>query len=140
MPEFWSLCYVARNFAYFTSIPVELQWGDDWNDAPYEHNAGEPYNDHRPTPGAARVEHSILKVAFDGDLSTPRDGFDYNSPYSVEDINNKKVPWLMSLEYYQPQESDEEHLAAWGGDSLDDFIKVVTKAGGNVYIPLGFKF
>ena len=66
----WNLCYVERNFAYFTSIPLELQWGDDWNDAPYEHNAGEPYGDHRPTPGAPRAEHSILKVAFDGDLST----------------------------------------------------------------------
>lgn len=140
MSNFWSLCYVDRNFAYFTSIPIELQWGDDWNDAPYEHNAGQPYGDHRPTPGAPLVEHSILKVAFDGDLSTPRDGFDYNSLYSVEDINNKKVPWLKSINYDQPRESDEEHLAAWGGDSLDDFIKVVLKAGGNVYIPLGFKF
>lgn len=135
MPEFWSLCYVARNFAYFTSIPVELQWGDDWNDAPYEHNAGEPYSDHRPTPGAARVEHSILKVAFDGDLSTPRDGFDYNSPYSVEDINRKAAPWLRTYPY-----KEEEVLKIWAGDSLDTFIKVVTKAGGNVYIPLGFKF
>lgn len=136
MPEFWSLCYVDRNFAYFTSIPVELQWGDDWNDAPYEHNAGKPYSDHRPTPGAARVEHSILKVAFDGDLSTPRDGFDYNSPYSVEDINIRKAaPWLRTYPY-----KEEEVLKIWAGDSLDTFIRVVTKAGGNVYIPLGFKF
>lgn len=37
------LCYVSGPFAYFTSKELSEQWGDDWNDAPYEHNAGEPY-------------------------------------------------------------------------------------------------
>ena len=37
------LCYVYGPWAYFTSRPLSEQWGDDWNDAPYEHNAGEPY-------------------------------------------------------------------------------------------------
>lgn len=27
---------------YFTS-DIENQWGDDWDDRPYEHNAGKPY-------------------------------------------------------------------------------------------------
>lgn len=38
----YKLCYVEDNFAYFTN-DFENQWGDDWNDRPYEHNAGEPY-------------------------------------------------------------------------------------------------
>ena len=28
--------------AYFTPLAMEDQWGDDWDDAPYEHNAGSP--------------------------------------------------------------------------------------------------
>ena len=37
------LCYVKGPWAYFTTQPLKKQWGDDWDDAPYEHNAGEPY-------------------------------------------------------------------------------------------------
>ena len=37
------LCYVEGNIAYFTTQDLDKQWGDDWDDAPYEHNAGLPY-------------------------------------------------------------------------------------------------
>lgn len=40
------LCYVDgldTLTAFFTTRPLAEQWGDDWNDAPYEHNAGRPY-------------------------------------------------------------------------------------------------
>ena len=30
---------------YFTS-DMAAQWGDDWDDRPYEHNAGKPYETH----------------------------------------------------------------------------------------------
>ena len=30
---------------YFTS-DMTAQWGDDWDDRPYEHNAGPPYETH----------------------------------------------------------------------------------------------
>ena len=135
MSQFWSLCYINRNFAYFTSISLSLQWGDDWDDAPYEQNAGQPYGDHRPAPEAPYVPHPILKVAFDGNMEPPFTAYEAGS-YSVEDINIRKaVPWLQTYPY-----EDEEVLKIWAGDSLDTFISVVTKAGGNVYIPLGFKF
>ena len=39
----YKLCYIEKNFAYFTTQDLEKQWGDDWDDAPYEHNAGTPY-------------------------------------------------------------------------------------------------
>ncbi len=41
MPE--RLCYVEGSWAYFTTQELKNQWGDDWNDTPYEHNAGDPY-------------------------------------------------------------------------------------------------
>ena len=56
-----ALCYVAGNFAYFTTKPLSEQWGDDWDDAPYEHNAGTPYSPcwhnepgHRNNPNSKR--------------------------------------------------------------------------------------
>lgn len=53
------LCYVDRPWAYFTTQSLSEQWGDDWNDAPYEYNAGPPYSpcwhnepEHRNNPEA----------------------------------------------------------------------------------------
>ena len=39
----YKLCYVSNGVLYFTNKELSEQWGDDWNDHPYEHNAGEPY-------------------------------------------------------------------------------------------------
>ena len=39
-----------EKWAFFTPM-FERQWGDDWNDAPYEHNAGYPYDDYRDETG-----------------------------------------------------------------------------------------
>lgn len=54
-------CYVEGNRAWFTTQSLDKQWGDDWNDAPYEHNAGRPYEpcwhnepSHRSNPGVSR--------------------------------------------------------------------------------------
>ena len=41
--EEYKLCYVDGNKAWFTNN-FEKQWGDDWNDRPYEYNAGLPYD------------------------------------------------------------------------------------------------
>lgn len=88
------------HFAYFTRLNLLDQWGDDWNDVPYEHNADEPYED---------TEGDIIKVPFafigqddgEGYFSTypleyklPKDYGGGNSPWSVEDINLGAVPWL----------------------------------------------
>lgn len=55
------LCYVDGQRAYFTTAKLADQWGDDWDDALYEHNAGEPYTpcwhnepQHRNNPDAKR--------------------------------------------------------------------------------------
>jgi len=56
------LCYVSPPWAWFTSLPVEEQWGDDWDDAPYQHNAGRPYSEEGVT---------LEKVGFDGPLFAP---------------------------------------------------------------------
>ena len=43
MKKEYKLCYVEGQKAWFTDN-FEKQWGDDWNDKPYECNAGEPYD------------------------------------------------------------------------------------------------
>jgi hypothetical protein len=75
----WQLCYVEGGYAYF--VPdYKKAWGDDWDDAPYEHNAGEPYGEYE-------------KVQWTGDYMTPCTGKG-NSEYSVQQINKAAIPWL----------------------------------------------
>ncbi len=88
------LCYVDGNLMYFTDN-FEGQWGDDWDDAPYECNAETPYrclNDIDNNDGRG---HILVAAWYDvhGDVSLPCDGV-LNSSYSVQDINAGAVAWL----------------------------------------------
>ena len=89
--EEYKLCYVEGQKAYFTSNFKE-QWGDDWNDRPYEHNAGLPYDSI-----TRNEEHTILMVPYYIDpekVVYPRDYGNGNSPFTVEQINYGAVPWI----------------------------------------------
>ena len=65
-------------------------WGDDWDDRPYEHNAGNVYEEY--------VRH-VLTFAFplDYDVMEPGDDWHYNgnSPFSKEDFKNRRTPCLI---------------------------------------------
>lgn len=120
------LCYVDRPWAYFTTQELEKQWGDDWNDAPYEHNAETPYVYAEHDRVAGRERWRIVKLAFDAaDLHTP----DYmltNSEHSVQDINAKAVPWL--------QDHYGDHcVSIYAGATVGEFIAAVEGVGGEVY-------
>jgi hypothetical protein len=119
------LCYVDGSFAYFTTQELAEQWGDDWNDAPYEHNAGRPYE---WTQGDECEPWEIVKVAFDGDLETPSEGYG-NSPYSVQAINAGVVAWLRSCSW-----RSGEVVAIPAGVTIERFAELVRKAGGRVYL------
>lgn len=86
-------------YAYFTPLTVDEQWGDDWNDAPYEHNCGTPYDDYYPSDdlNAKRQEADILMVPFavkSYNARFPKDWGGANSPFSVDDINRGAIAWL----------------------------------------------
>ena len=49
--------------AYFTPLALEDQWGDDWDDAPYDCNAGSPY-DHMHNEKGEWEEFEMLEVLF----------------------------------------------------------------------------
>jgi hypothetical protein len=115
------LCYVDECWAYFTTAPLDEQWGDDWNDAPYEHNAGTPYE---------REPYKISKVAFDFEfygMERPCDSH-LNSPYSVEQINAGAIAWLRTPSYFEKQ------VIISAGTTLSDFKRLIKEAGGKVYI------
>ena len=120
-PELKKGTYVA----YFTTIPLEKQWGDDWNDVPYEHNAGIPYDDivyGRDENGKVFVESRedfpIYKVYFTPKHDYVRMPEDYsyggNSPFCVDDINKGAVAWLFNGE-----------CGIQGGTTLPNFIKII---------------
>jgi len=113
------LCYVKGAKAYFTTQEIDRQWGDDWNDAPYEHNAGTPYKEEG---------HNIKSIYFEADLYTPEEFAGSNSRYSVEMINNLATPWL-SFESWSSHKT-----VIFAGESLEGFIEKVQSIGGKVYV------
>lgn len=124
MPEESVLCFVRGDFAYFTTQPLDKQTGDDWNDAPYEHNAGEPYEPYREDE-----DWQILRVAFEADLSRPCDD-QFNSPWCVDQINAGAIAWL------RPPRWNDRGKVIPAGTTLRDFIRLVHESGGDVFVPL----
>lgn len=104
------LCYIKGDKAYFTSC-FEKQWGDDWNDTPYEHNAGAPYTG----------DYDLTIVYFEVDAFRPCDNY-MNTPYSVRDINKGAVPWLK-----------DGDVSIYGGATLLEFIEYIEGLEGAVY-------
>lgn len=120
------LCYVDAPWAYFTTQDLSDQWGDDWDDAPYEHNAGEPYEYHANDKADGKEPWEIIRVAYDGPFDAPCVGHN-NSPYSVEMINSKAVAWLVNWQ-------KDKSISILAGTTLSDFCKLIKDGGGNVYM------
>lgn len=139
----FKLCYIGKNqTAYFTTQPVELQRGDDWNDVPYEHNAEPPYGpiiyhysngekkkDERDWNEDGTPKWELYHLKFDAGwrLQTPADKH-YNSPYSVDMINAGAVAWLAGTD------ADGKPIAIQAGASIEEFKQKVRQAGGTIYI------
>ena len=124
------LCYVSLPWAYFTTANLSQQWGDDWNDAPYEHNAGQPY-EWAPYMAENGIQpYSITKVAFDAyNLLTPDYGT-ININYSVEGINAGVIPWLR----HDNPKWCKHRVIIPAGTTLQEFIRLIHETGGQVYI------
>lgn len=75
---------------YLGKDDLEEWWGDDWDDRPYEHNAGTVYD---------QFVTGTVDVAFPFDLDViePKDDCIYrgNSPYRKEDFMQKDAPILV---------------------------------------------
>ena len=125
------LCYVENCWAYFTTQNLEDQWGDDWDDAPYEYNADQPYHEYNADqpyqPNEDRGEFwEIIKIAWEGDFIPPHEGY-LNSPFSVKQINAGAIAWLRTASYVKTQ------VIIPAGTPLSKFKQLVKAAGGEVY-------
>ena len=108
------LCFIKDNFAYFTDN-FESQTGDDWNDKPYQYNAGLP----------STHSSSIKRIAFDSPLETPDEK--YNKDFSVNEINSGVVPWLSG---------ENENDSIYAGTRWEEFIDKVISLDGEIYLRL----
>lgn len=130
MKKEYKLCYVDGQKAWFTDN-FEKQWGDDWNDKPYECNAGEPYNswselieDNEDIFKRKYKHHQIkLKTLYfetnDWSEQKPCD----MGRFSVEDINKGTIAWV---------HTDEFNILA--GTEIEEFIKIIKENGGKIYM------
>lgn len=117
------LCFVKYGWAYFSSIPAAEQSGDDWDNTPYEHNAGEPN-----VLKKGKKDVKIMKVSFEApEHSEPSCG---DVSLSAAEINKGKSPWLKVAEWAVSSKQD-----IFSDTTLDDFIKIIKSSGGEVYLP-----
>lgn len=121
------LCYVEGPWAWFTTAPLSEQWGDDWNDAPYEHNAGLPY-EWRQDSG--KEPYELLKVAWEGPFEVPCE-YHLNSPYSVQRINQGAVPWLVTQRWHEGP-----IVTIGAGTTLAQFVQLIYQGKGQIYVAL----
>ena len=82
-------------------------WGDDWDDAPYDCNAEEVYDEY---------VCAIADVAFDFDslVLEPCNSYHLNCSYTKEDMIKRNVPCLIIV----PEEVHEHSFQ----DQFDDWV------------------
>lgn len=139
----WKLCYIDKQTAYFTTQQLSNQQGDDWDDVPYEHNAGAPYTAairYYMNGGSEKIasdwnddatpKWEICQVKFELDYcyATPAQQAGTNSIYSVEMINRGDVPWITGGSW------PKKHLVVWAGTSMENFKHMVQRAGGKIFV------
>lgn len=116
------LCYIENGVAYFTNN--ENQWGDDWNDAPYQHNAGTPYEEDG---------YEILHLGFyANNMYLEPCNYFYPKDLSVEQINHKLVPWLIP-------ENIKDASPIFAGETLQDFVKKINNISGYLLFDIKFE-
>lgn len=107
-------------------VDVYRIWGDDWDDAPYEHNAGAPYNHYKgninDTFKVAVIP--VMLPVFDTPNEKKFETFYqcyYDSPYCWKDIMHWKAP-MFDFVF-----NDEDEV--FYGDTLNDLMCVTENLG-----------
>lgn len=102
---------------------LESWYGDDWDDSPYEHNAGSVYDEF--------VKGYIdIAYPFDTVVLEPCDGY-LNSPWCKDDMIAKRVPIIITNDNVDPYDytrwdyfenlcPDSDTHRVYMGDHVDD--------------------
>ena len=94
---------------YLGSDDLTDWYGDDWNDTPYEHNAGSVYSDY--VSG-----YKEIAFPFNYAVLEPKDGeWSGNSRYSKDDMRARKVPCIIAVPMDDPNER-------WEYDRFTDWV------------------
>ena len=105
-------------YAYFTPISLDEQWGDDWNDSPYEHNAGLPYehgDDYTKVITLIRIPFCVKS----NNYTLPYEYGYCNSPFCVDDINHHACAWIYDVNMINNRVY--KHVAILAGVSPKEF-------------------
>jgi hypothetical protein len=117
---------------YLTNLDDDNYSGDDWDDSPYEHNAGMvSYYGYYP----------YIEFAFPLDIwiTEPADDYHYrgNSPFCKDDFKARKAPCLIIGDLgedwhdsYSEQMGNQNLLRIYFNDKLSDILPVVAEWGG----------
>ena len=92
---------------YLGKDDLEKWWGDDWNDTPYEHNAGEVYEEF--VSG-----HKDIAFPFDDLVLEPCNGA-YNSEYCKDDMVARRVPCIIVVPKELADTSWDTSFVYWAG-------------------------
>lgn len=101
---------VVRFYLGDATLPY---WGDDWNDAPYEHNAGLVSDKYIKG-------HKDIAFDFDALVLEPCNG-EWNSSWSKEDMQKRKVPCIIVVPKETINDSWQDSFNYWV--SHDDIKK-----------------
>ena len=98
---------------FYLGKNLEEAWGDDWNDVPYEHNAGTVYEEYY---------EAYMDIAWGLDYAVcePCDGY-YNSPFCKVDFKKRNLPVIVAkkMEKYE---------------FIDNFINCLTRADHKIFL------
>lgn len=127
--------YTNQNYKDYTGKtpdwlePSNTYYGDDWNDKPYEHNAGKVYDEF--------IKGYVdCLVPFDYEIYEPCDDV-INSDFSMQDFVARKAPLMIiykpkNNEYcnYQNALTKDNNMKLYLGDTLEilennDYLKIV---------------
>lgn len=116
--------------------PQDEYYGDDWNDAPYEHNAGEVYDE---------FIKGYIDVAFPFNFAVlePRDGCD-NSRWCKDDLRDKGVPCIIAKKIPEDEYDwnyDNYNCVVAMSDAVkitfnmdeEELRKLIAEAGGKIW-------
>lgn len=78
---------------YLGENELQKWYGDDWDDAPYEHNTGNVYDEFI-------AEYKDKNFSFDSLVLEPSDNWSRNSVWSKDDMVKRLVPCIIVV----PQE------------------------------------
>lgn len=94
---------------------LENWYGDDWNDVPYEHNAGTVYDE---------FTKGYIDITFDFDdlVLEPSDDWSDNSSYCKNDMRDRRVPCVIVVPKAMADTSWDDRFSRWvGADGVKKF-------------------